>query len=232
MDLDLARGTITGLIGPNGAGKTTVINLISGIERPDAGSVTLAGADVTGLAPERLAFLGLVRTFQICRPLARLTVLENLLLARLRQTGETVVGSLLRRRRVHAEEALAVADARRILERLGLWQHADALSTALSGGQKKLLELARALMLRPSLILLDEPAAGVAPAMRETLIAAIRGLAEEGVAVLIVEHDLQLVGALCSHVHVMAAGRSLAQGAFASITRDPRVVEAYLGAAA
>jgi ABC-type branched-subunit amino acid transport system ATPase component len=229
MDLRLPHGRITGLIGPNGAGKTTLLNLLSGVERPGAGKIMLCGRDVTGLPAHRLAALGLVRTFQICRDLGRLTVLENLLVARPRQAGEDVISVFARRQRVRDEEAAGIAKAHALLARVDLWRLADAPAASLSGGQKKLLELCRALMPDPKVVLLDEPAAGVAPALRETLIAAVRSLAAQGITVLIVEHDLEVVSALCDHVYVMAAGRLLTEGAFHDVTRDRNVLEAYLG---
>jgi ABC-type branched-subunit amino acid transport system ATPase component len=229
VDLDLPHGRIAGLIGPNGAGKTTLLNVISNVERPTAGRVLLHGEDISALPQHRLAERGLVRTFQISRELGQLTVLENLLLARPRQSGETLIGLFARAGRVRREEEAAIEAARAVLLKVNLWQLADAPAAALSGGQKKLLELSRALMLSPQLVLLDEPAAGVAPAMEEVLIDTIRDLAAEGVDFLIVEHDLDVVASLCSHVYVMTGGRILTQGTFAQISSDSRVVEAYLG---
>ena len=229
VDLDLARGRITGLIGPNGAGKTTLLNVISGVERATSGQVLLLGEDIGSLPQHRLATRGLVRTFQISRELGQLTVLENLLLARAQQTGEGLVGLFARPKRVRQEEEAAIEVARAALQKVNLWRLADAPAATLSGGQKKLLELSRALMLKPKLVLLDEPAAGVAPAMEEVLVATIRGLADEGVDFLIVEHDLDIVAALCDHVYVLAAGQVLTEGTFAHVVGDARVVEAYLG---
>jgi ABC-type branched-subunit amino acid transport system ATPase component len=229
VDLDLARGRITGLIGPNGAGKTTLLNVISGVERATSGQVLLLGEDIGSLPQHRLATRGLVRTFQISRELGQLTVLENLLLARAQQTGEGLVGLFARPKRVRQEEEAAIEVARAALQKVNLWRLADAPAATLSGGQKKLLELSRALMLKPKLVLLDEPAAGVALAMEEVLVATIRGLADEGVDFLIVEHDLDIVAALCDHVYVMAAGQVLTEGTFAHVVGDARVVEAYLG---
>ncbi len=229
VDLDLIHGRITGLIGPNGAGKTTLLNLVSGVERATAGQVQFLGEDIGSLPQHRLAARGLVRTFQISRELGRLTVLENLLLARAQQTGEGLVGLLARPKRVRQEEEAAIEIARAALQKVNLWRLADAPAATLSGGQKKLLELSRALMLKPRLVLLDEPAAGVAPAMEEVLVATIHGLAGEGVNFLIIEHDLDIVAALCDHVYVMAAGKVLTEGRFADVVSDARVVEAYLG---
>jgi ABC-type branched-subunit amino acid transport system ATPase component len=229
VDLELVRGRVTGLIGPNGAGKTTLLNVISGVERATAGEIRFLGEDIGSLAQHRLAGCGLVRTFQISRELGQLTVLENLLLARDHQTGESLIGVFARARRVRKQEQAAIEVAREILQKVNLWRLADAPAASLSGGQKKLLELGRALMLKPKLVLLDEPAAGVAPAMEEVLIATIRGLVDEGVDFLIIEHDLDVVAALCDHVYVMAAGKLLTEGAFTDVVNDARVVEAYLG---
>ncbi|MGB7123205.1 MAG: ABC transporter ATP-binding protein, partial [Bradyrhizobium sp.] len=229
VDLDLTPGRITGLIGPNGAGKTTLLNVISGVDRATGGSVQFLGQDIGSLPQHRLAARGLVRTFQISRELGQLTVLENLLLARAHQTGEGIIGLLARPKRVREEEEAAIETARAALQRVNLWRLADAPAATLSGGQKKLLELSRALMLKPRLVLLDEPAAGVAPAMEEMLVATIRSLAGEGVDFLIVEHDLDIVAALCDHVYVMAAGKVLTEGPFTEVVSDARVVEAYLG---
>lgn len=232
MDLDLPRGQITGLIGPNGAGKTTLLNLISGLEKPSAGTVLLDARDVTGLPQHLLAKSGLVRTFQICRDLGRLTVLENMLLARPAQSGETVMSAVFRRGSVRKQEAMGVAMAERVLRRIDLWRLADEPAASLSGGQKKLLELARALMVQPSIILLDEPAAGVAPAMEKVLIAVLHELVRDGLTFLVVEHDLEVVAALCQRVYVMSAGQQLTVGSYQEVTSDPRVLEAYLGATA
>ncbi len=229
VDMDLPHGRITGLIGPNGAGKTTLLNVISGVERATSGGVWLNGEAVATLPQHRLASRGLVRTFQISRELGQLSVLENLLLARPDQTGETLTGIFTRARRVRREEEAAIEAARGALLKVNLWRLADEPASALSGGQKKLLEISRALMLSPRLVLLDEPAAGVAPAMEAILIDTIRGLADEGVDFLIIEHDLDVVAALCRHVYVMAAGKILTQGSFAEVSSDSRVVEAYLG---
>lgn len=229
VDLELASRRVTGLIGPNGAGKTTLLNVISGVERATTGRLRFLGEDIGSLPQHRLAARGLVRTFQISRELGELTVLENLLLARPRQTGEGLVGLLARAKRVRREEEAAIETARGLLQKVGLWRLADAPAATLSGGQKKLLELSRALMLKPRLVLLDEPAAGVAPAMEEVLVATIRSLVSEGVAFLIVEHDLDIVAALCDHVYVMATGKVLTEGSFAEVVSDARVVEAYLG---
>ncbi len=227
--LSLRKGLITGLIGPNGAGKTTLLNLISGMVKPDAGRVSFEGHDITGVAAHRIASLGLVRTFQIVRELSGLTVLESLLLSPGHQMGETVSGALFRRPTVQEQEQHNAIKARRILARIGLWHLADQSASQLSGGQKKLLELARALLLEPKLILLDEPAAGVSPPLLDVIMRLIRELRDEGISFGIVEHDMHLIAELCDDVHVLAEGKMLVSGSFAEVTADPRVVEAYLG---
>lgn len=227
--LSLRKGLITGLIGPNGAGKTTLLNLISGMVKPDAGQVRFNDEDITGVPTYRIASIGLVRTFQIVRELSGLTVLESLLLSPGHQIGETVSGALFRRRAVQQQEKRNADKARQILKRIGLWQLADQSASQLSGGQKKLLELARALLLEPKFILLDEPAAGVAPPLLKDIMRLIRELREEGISFGIVEHDMQLIGELCDDVHVLAEGKTLVSGSFAEVTADPRVVDAYLG---
>ncbi len=230
--LDFGRGAVTGLIGPNGAGKTTLLNMICGLVRPDQGRIMFQGRDITGLPPHRIAALGLVRTFQIVREFHSLTVLENLLVAPPGQDGETITGAILRRGRIRETERHNAAKARQLLERVGLWHLADQQAGALSGGQKKLLELARALLLDPAMVMLDEPAAGVAPPLLAEIVRLIRELQREGLSFGLVEHDMALIGTLCDHVHVLAEGQPLVSGSFAQVTADPRVVEAYLGLAA
>jgi ABC-type branched-subunit amino acid transport system ATPase component len=227
--LALWRGAVTGLIGPNGAGKSTLLDLLSGHLKPDSGRVFFDGTDITGEAPHRLAHLGMVRTFQISRELGALTVFENLLVAAPWHLGEAPWNVLLRPAAVQREEAAARGRARGWLKRVGLWRLADSPASALSGGQKKLLEIVRALMLSPRLILLDEPAAGVAPPLIDDLCKLIRELRDEGVSFVIVEHNMELVERLCDQVHVLAEGAPLMTGTFAEVTADARVVEAYLG---
>lgn len=230
--LQLERGRITGLIGPNGAGKTTLLNVIAGLTPPDRGRLLFDGADVTGLSPPKLARLGLTRTFQIARELGNLTVLENLMLAPLDQPGESVFTALVHSRRVREEERAAARKAKAILERIRLWRLADTPASNLSGGQKKLLEVGRALMQEPKLILLDEPAAGVAPPLVAELMNLVRELNADGISFGIVEHDMHLIGQLCHHVYVLAEGQTLVDGTFGEVTTDHRVIDAYLGQAA
>jgi branched-chain amino acid transport system ATP-binding protein len=229
--LALAAGRVTGIIGPNGAGKTTLLNIVSGLVKPDSGSVAFDGRDITALPMHQVASIGLVRTFQIVRELGGLTVFENMLLSAPRQSGERVAGALFARRAVKGQEREIAIKARSILDRLGLWHLADQSAAALSGGQKKLLELARVLLLDPKLILLDEPAAGVAPPLLKTIIAIIRELNDEGISFGIVEHDMHLISEVCHDVHVLAEGRALVSGSFTEVTSDKRVIDAYLGMA-
>jgi ABC-type branched-subunit amino acid transport system ATPase component len=229
VELEAAAGAITGVIGPNGAGKSTLLYVIGGLIKPDAGQVTLDGADITSVVPHRRALAGLVRTFQIARELGELTVLENLLFARPNQTGESVWKAFAFPGRVRREERAAAERAHAILERVGLWRLADQPARGLSGGQKKLLELCRALMLDPKVILLDEPAAGVSPPMRTEISRVIRALCEEGITFIVVEHDMDMIASMCERVYVLAEGSNLTAGSFKQIVSDRRVVDAYLG---
>jgi len=230
--LSLSAGEITGLIGPNGAGKTTLLNAVTGLVRPDSGTVSMDGISVTGMSAHRLAAMGLARTFQLVRELRSLTVLENLLLAPPRQSGETLRAALSPWRKWWVQESANAEKARELLERVGLWHLANQPSGALSGGQKKLLDLARALLLKPRIILLDEPGAGVSPPVKREIIDLVRELKAEGISFGIVEHDMLIVGELCDRVHVMVEGATLVSGTFAEVTSNSRVVEAYLGLAA
>lgn len=232
VSIEAPAGQITGVIGPNGAGKSTLLNAIGGLFRPDAGKIVLADRDITKLAPFERARLGLVRTFQISRELGELTVLENLLLARPNQRGEAILGAFFSWRSVRSEERCAAERARAILSTVGLWRLADAPARSLSGGQKKLLELCRALMLDPEIILLDEPAAGVSPPMRAEITSVIRALCKDGLTFVIVEHDMDMIASLCDRVYVIAEGANLTSGSFREVVSDKRVVRAYLGGVA
>jgi branched-chain amino acid transport system ATP-binding protein len=222
-------GSITGLIGPNGAGKTTVFNIIGGVLAPDSGHVRFKGEDVTGLPPHRLFARGLVRTFQIPHEFARMTVLENLAVVPPDQSGENLIAAWLAWGRIAREEKRIRTRARDVLDLLKLGHLADAPAGTLSGGQKKLLELGRAIMSGARTILLDEPAAGVNRTLLATLDAHIRALNRLGYTFLVIEHDLDFVGTLCAPIHVMAAGRILMTGTMAEIRASPAVQEAYLG---
>jgi len=221
------KGSIVGLIGPNGAGKSTALGIISGFIRPDAGSVTFAGVDVTRLAAHRRARRGLVRTFQLTREFGKLTLLENLLVAAREHRGESLFGALAGRRYWGAEEELHLERARSLLELFGVTHQANKLAANLSGGQKRMLEMMRALMLDPQLLLLDEPMAGLSTAVADRVEDACIGLRESGVAVLLVEHELAAVERLCSNVVVMAQGNVLVEGEMANLRRSKLVQEAY-----
>jgi branched-chain amino acid transport system ATP-binding protein len=221
---------ITGLIGPNGAGKTTLFNIIAGFMRPTSGRIRLSGEDVTGLAPHRLFRRGLVRTFQIPHEFARMTALENLMLVPGGQSGENLLLAWLRWSRVRREEAALRRRAEEVLEFLDLGHVRDELAGNLSGGQKKLLELGRAIMSDASLVLLDEPAAGVNRTLLADLALRIQTLhREHGFTFVIIEHDMELVERLCDPIMVMAEGRLLARGSMADIRADEAVRDAYLG---
>jgi branched-chain amino acid transport system ATP-binding protein len=229
VDLTIARGTITGLIGPNGAGKSTLFNLIAGSLRPTDGTITFDGADITGLPPNRIFERGLARTFQIPRPFPRMTVLDNALLAPMQQAGETFWRNWYESARIAAEEKRNRERAFDVLTFCGLGQKLDDLAGTLSGGQQKLLELARVLMIDPKLILLDEPAAGVNPTLIETLIEKIVALNAKGLTFLVIEHNMDLVMRICQPVIVLAQGRVIAIGSGEDVRRNKHVLDAYLG---
>lgn len=228
-DLTISEGTITALIGPNGAGKSTVVNLFSGLLTPDAGRVRLTGQDVTGWPSHRIARRGLIRTFQLSRELQGLTVLENLLVTPIGQTGESLLNIFFRPGAVRREERANVERAVEILRDYGLYDVRDNWARELSGGQKRLLELARAVMARPKILLLDEPMAGVNPALVDQIGHHILKLKTDGITVLMIEHNLGVVERICDHVIVMAEGRTLATGRMSDLRGNTKVVQAYLG---
>ncbi|MFJ7158954.1 ABC transporter ATP-binding protein [Streptomyces sp. NPDC101118] len=226
--LEVQRGTITALIGPNGAGKSTLFNVVSGFDRADSGSWTFDGRPVQGRRAHQVARLGMVRTFQLTRTLARLTVLENVLLAAGGQRGERLLPALLPPL-WRPQERARTRRADELLERFRLTRLRDELAGTLSGGQRKLLEMARALMADPVLLLLDEPMAGVNPALTQSLLGHVTRLRDEGMTVCFVEHDMDVVMGISDWVAVMADGRLVAEGPPATIGRNPAVVDAYLG---
>jgi ABC-type branched-subunit amino acid transport system ATPase component len=230
--LEIARGSITGIIGPNGAGKSTLFNVLGGLIAPESGEVAFEGRSILGLRADERARIGLVRTFQISRELGELTVLENMLLASPRQSGESVWRALFMPGRVRAEERAAAGKARALLGEVDLWPLANEPAKNLSGGQKKLLEISRALMLEPKLILLDEPTAGVSPAMTEALARTILRLRGAGLTFAIIEHDMDVIARLCAPIFVLAEGRTLMQGSFREVASNGEVMSAYLGKAA
>jgi ABC-type branched-subunit amino acid transport system ATPase component len=225
----VAEGTITALIGPNGAGKTTLVNVVAGAIRPDAGRAYFAGQDITARPSHQIALRGLIRTFQLSREYPQLTVLENLMVSPQRQAGERLSVALLRPGRYRAEERAHLERAVQILDDFGLYGQRDEYAKNLSGGQKRLLELARAVMAGPRLLILDEPMAGINPALVDRLSAHMLRLRDEmGMTFLMVEHNLDVVERLCDHVVVMAVGRTLATGTMAELRQNSSVVTAYL----
>jgi len=212
VTFDVAQAEIVGIIGPNGSGKSTLFNLLTGALKPDAGTISLFGKDITRLASHRIARAGLARTFQIPALFVNMTVRENLWTAA-----------------VEFDWNNARADADAVLERLELTHVADDLASSLSGGQQRLLEMGRVLMRKPKVALLDEVAAGVHPRLRQIMLDAIRVLREAGTTFLVIEHDMELAQDICDRIIVMDAGKIVAQGSFEDISHDPHVMEAYLG---
>jgi len=229
LSFEVAEGQILGIIGPNGAGKTTAVNLVSGVIKPTSGQVLLGGKDVTGQAPHILVESGLVRTFQIARGLPRLSVLENLLLYGAHQPGERMLPALLRLASVRRREEALITRAVAIARRLNLFSVIGNPASDLSGGQKKLLEIGRALMTEPKLILLDEPVAGVNPTLAREIGEHLKSLVREGITILLIEHHMDMVARLCDRVVVLAEGRHLAEGPFDEVAANPAVQEAYMG---
>ncbi len=232
MSISLARGELLGLIGPNGAGKTTLFNLLAGSLRPTSGAILIGGRDMTAAGPDARIGSGVGRTFQIPRPFAEMTVLENVLTGGQRQSGERAWLNIVRPGRIAAEERAAVEKARALLDFVTLSRLEGEPARVLSGGQRKLLELARILMADPDTILLDEPAAGVNPTLLELIIDRVLELNARGTSILLIEHNMEMVARLCSRVVVMAGGTYLTEGSPQDIARNPAVVDAYLGGVA
>jgi len=227
--LEIQRNAITALIGPNGAGKTTFFNLLTGFDQADEGRWRFEGGDLRGVSAHKVARRGMVRTFQLTKSLGRLTVLDNLKLGATAQRGEGLFASLVRPL-WKAQEAEIEARAEDLLVRFKLDHMRDELAGSLSGGQRKLLEMARALMVEPTMVMLDEPMAGVNPALTQSLLGHVKGLREDGMTVMFVEHDMDVVHDISDWVVVMGEGQVIAEGTPDQISANERVIDAYLGA--
>ena len=227
--VEIPRGQITALIGPNGAGKTTFFNLLTGFDKPNTGTWIFDGKNLAGVASYKVARMGMVRTFQLTKALSLLTVMENMRLGYQNQTGENPLSAMFRW--IWRKQENQVTDiATELLTRFKLVDKSEDFAASLSGGQRKLLEMARALMTKPTLVMLDEPMAGVNPALTQSLLDHIKGLKAEGMTVLFVEHDMHMVRHISDWVIVMAEGKIVAEGPPTEVMKNPAVIDAYLGA--
>jgi ABC-type branched-subunit amino acid transport system ATPase component len=227
--VEVTRGKITALIGPNGAGKTTFFNLLTGFDQPDEGDWAFKGTSLNSMPAYQVARLGMVRTFQLTKALSRLTVMENMRLGATDQAGERLWNAMLRPV-WRSQEKANTQRAMELLTRFKLDTKKDDFAGSLSGGQRKLLEMARALMVEPELVMLDEPMAGVNPALKQSLLGHVKSLRDDGVTVLFVEHDMDMVRDISDWVLVMAQGKLIAEGMPDDVMGDQRVIDAYLGA--
>jgi len=226
--MEVQRGSITALIGPNGAGKTTLFNLLTGFDTPDTGEWRFDGRSMEKIVAHKTASMGMIRTFQLTKSLTKMSVIENMKLGATHQVGEKWWNGLLPFR-WRKQEQIIEQRADELLKRFKLDHMRGEYAGTLSGGQRKLLEMARALMTNPRLVMLDEPMAGVNPALKQSLLEHIRGLRDDGMTVLFVEHDMDMVNDVSDWVIVMAEGRVIAEGTPAQISSNPAVIEAYLG---
>ena len=229
VSLSVGKGTITGLIGPNGAGKTTLFNTLTGVHRPAGGDVFFNGERTTNLSPDRLFHKGMAHTFQIPKPFPKMTVMENLMLVPTEQVGENLFAPILMARKVKHQEQVIQEKALEILRFMTLIKLADHPAGELSGGQMKLLELARVLMGEPKVILLDEPAAGVNPALTEVLVDKIKELNSRGHTFFIIEHNMDFIMRHCDPIIAMVSGRVVFEGNEVDARSDPQLMDAYLG---
>jgi branched-chain amino acid transport system ATP-binding protein len=227
--VEIPRGKITALIGPNGAGKTTLFNLLTGFDNPNTGTWFFDGKDLAGVAPYKVTRMGMIRTFQLTKALSLLTVIDNMRLGSQEQSGEGLLRALFKPLWKKREDEIT-AQADELLKRFKLDTKREDFAGSLSGGQRKLLEMARALMGKPKMVMLDEPMAGVNPALTQSLLEHIKSLKSDGTTVLFVEHDMHMVRHISDWVIVMAEGKVVAEGPPSDVMKNPAVIDAYLGA--